>query len=96
VDALQGAGVAAGVVQDAPMMMEDPQLVARGFWRTFVDHPHFGTRPHDRFPACFSGSTLEPYVRSPYFGEAMFEIYGQIAGMTEEEIAVGIGDGLFT
>ena len=78
------------------MMMRDPHLVARGFWRTFVDHPHFGTRPHDRFPACFSGSTLEPYVRSPYFGEAMFEIYGEIAGMSEEEIAVGIGDGLFT
>ena len=93
---LQAGGVPAGVVQDASDLAVDPQLAARGFWRTFEDHPHFGTRPFDRFPALWSTSTLEPYRRSPYFGEHNFEVYGDLAGFSVEEIAVGIGDDLFT
>ena len=95
-DVLQAGGVPAGVVQDASDLAVDPQLAARGFWRTFEDHPHFGTRPFDRFPALWSTSTLEPYRRSPYFGEHNFEVYGDLAGFSVEEIAVGIGDDLFT
>jgi crotonobetainyl-CoA:carnitine CoA-transferase CaiB-like acyl-CoA transferase len=93
---LQQAGVAAGKVQDAASLTADPQLQARSFFRQFVDHPHFGTRPHDRFPAIWSSTTLEPYRRSPYFGEHMFEIYGELAGLSDEQIAEGIGDRLFT
>jgi crotonobetainyl-CoA:carnitine CoA-transferase CaiB-like acyl-CoA transferase len=91
---LQGAGVPAGKVQNAADLLADEQLQARDFWREF-DHPYFGIRPFDRFPAIWSRSRLEPYLRSPYFGEHNFEIYGDVAGMTEEEIAIAIGDGLF-
>jgi crotonobetainyl-CoA:carnitine CoA-transferase CaiB-like acyl-CoA transferase len=93
---LQDGGVPAGVVQDASDLADDPQLAARGFWRKFEDHPHFGTRPFDRFPALWSTSTLEPYRRSPYFGEHNFEVYGDLAGYSVEEIAEGIGDDLFS
>jgi crotonobetainyl-CoA:carnitine CoA-transferase CaiB-like acyl-CoA transferase len=93
---LQEGGVPAGRVQDAASLSADPHLAARGFLREFPDHPHFGTRPFDRFPALWSTSSLEPYLRSPYFGEHMFEIYSELAGLSEAEIAEGIGNRLFT
>jgi len=93
--AMQAAGVAAGVVQNARDLFADPQHRARGFWRSFEDHPLFGTRPFDRFPARFSGSDLEPYRRSPYFGEHNFDVWGELCGYTDTEVALGIGDGPF-
>jgi len=94
-DLLQAAGVPAGVVQDGPALMADPQLAARDFWRSF-DHQVFGQRPFDRFPALWSGTDLEPYVPSPgYLGEHNFDVFTQLAGMSEEDIAVGMGEGLF-
>lgn len=96
-DALQAAGIAAGAVQDAADLIErDPQHAARGFWRAWKDHPLYGDRLHEAFPARWSTTDLEPYLRSPYFGEHSFEIYGELAGRTDEEIAIGIADGLFT
>ncbi len=75
--------------------MADPQLVARDFWRSF-DHPVFGTRPFDRFPGLWSTTDLLPYVPSGAFvGESNFDVYRDIAGMTEDEIGEGVGDGLF-
>ena len=49
VAALQANDVPAGPVNDAGDLMEDPQLQARDFWRSF-DHAVFGRRPFDRFP----------------------------------------------
>ena len=47
-------------------------------------------------PAIWSTSDLEPYLLSgAYIGEHNFEVYTDLAGMSEEEIAVGMGDGLF-
>ena len=93
--ALQGNGVPAGLVQDGEDLMADPQLVARQFFRSW-DHQVFGPRPYDRFPAIWSGSDLEPYLPSPgYLGEHNFEIFTGLAGMSEEDVAIGMGDGLF-
>ena len=92
---LQAAGVAAGVVQNAAALFRDPQHQARGFWQSFENHPMFGTRPFDRYPARWSESSLEPYLRSPYFGEHTFEVFAELCAMTVEEVATGIGDGLF-
>ena len=92
---LQGVGVPAGRVQNAADLAEtDPQLAARGFWLQAETHL-FGTRTHDRFPAKFSASALEPYEPSPYLGQHSFDVYGELAGMSDEEIAEGLGDGLF-
>jgi crotonobetainyl-CoA:carnitine CoA-transferase CaiB-like acyl-CoA transferase len=93
---LQSAGIAAGKIQNAGELMADPQLVVRGMWRSF-DHAVFGRRPYDRFPAIWSGTTLEPYQPPPsYVGEHNFEIYPEVAGIDEAAVGEGIADGLFT
>jgi crotonobetainyl-CoA:carnitine CoA-transferase CaiB-like acyl-CoA transferase len=95
VEALQAVGVPAGLVQDGEALMNDPQLVARNLWRS-NDHQVFGERPYDRFPALWSGTDLEPYLLSPgYLGEHNFDIFTELGGMSEEEIAIGMGDELF-
>jgi len=95
-EVLQGAGVPAGVIQNAGDLMSDPQLVARGMWRSF-DHPGFGTRPHDRYPAIFSHMTLEPYARpAAYAGEHNFEVYPELLDLDVAEVAAAMDDGLFT
>ena len=92
--ALQSNGVPAGKVQEGGDLMADPQLVARDFWRA-CDQAVFGERPYDRFPALWSETGLEPYLPSGAFiGEHNFEVYRD-GGMSEEDIATGIGDGLF-
>jgi crotonobetainyl-CoA:carnitine CoA-transferase CaiB-like acyl-CoA transferase len=94
-DALQANGVPAGKVQDGGDLMTDPQHVARAFFRTNV-HDRFGERPYDRFPGVWSDTDLEPYVLSgSYLGEHNFEVYGELAGLDEEAVAAGIGDGLY-
>ncbi|MGF1596796.1 MAG: CoA transferase [Acidimicrobiales bacterium] len=94
---LQAAGVAAGVVQDAEDLAErDPQLAARRFWST-AESDVFGPRRHDRFPALWSRSRLEPYRPAPnYLGEANFEVWTEVAGLAPETVAGHIADGLFT
>jgi crotonobetainyl-CoA:carnitine CoA-transferase CaiB-like acyl-CoA transferase len=95
-EALQANGVPAGMVQDAGDLTVDPQLLARHFWRR-TDHVVFGERPYDRFPALWSDTDLEPYVLSGgYIGEANFDVYRELAGLDEETIATGMGDGLFS
>ncbi|MGH9006238.1 MAG: CoA transferase [Acidimicrobiales bacterium] len=93
---LQAAGVPAGKIQTTGDLMVDPQLVDRAMWRTF-DHPTFGIRPHDRYPAIWSAMTLEPYRQAAaYPGEHNFEVYPELLGIDEAEVAEAMGDGLFS
>jgi hypothetical protein len=56
----------------------------------------FGPRPYDRFPAVWSTTDLEPYhLSGAYIGEHNFDVYTEVAGLSVEEVATGIGDGLF-
>ena len=92
---LQDAGVPAGKVQDARDLVEgDPQLAARGAFTT-VPHASLGTQSFERFPGTFSGVDLDPYRASPAFGEHTFEVYGELLGMSEEDVALAVADGLF-
>ncbi len=44
----------------------------------------------------WSTSDLEPYVLSGAFiGEHNFEVYRDLAAMSEDDIAIGMADGLF-
>jgi hypothetical protein len=44
----------------------------------------------------WSTSDLEPYVPSGAFiGEHNFDVYRDLAGISEDDIAVGMSDGLF-
>ncbi len=92
---LQGAGVPAGRIQHTGDLMEDPQLVARNLWRAF-DHPNFGTRPFDRYPAIWSRMSLEPYrPAAAYAGEHNFEVYPELLDIDEAAVAEAMGEGLF-
>ncbi|MFV0524432.1 MAG: CoA transferase [Acidimicrobiales bacterium] len=93
---LQGAGVAAGVVQNAEDLAErDPQLAARAYWLE-ADSLVFGPRRHDRFPALWSHTDLAPYRPAPnYLGEASIEVMTEVAGVDPAQVAEGMADGLF-
>ncbi len=93
-DRLQAAGVPAGRVQNADLLFtDDPQLAARSFFCT-ADSPVFGERPFERFPALWSKTVLEPYLRAPaYVGEHNFEILAETAGMSEDEVALAMAEG---
>jgi crotonobetainyl-CoA:carnitine CoA-transferase CaiB-like acyl-CoA transferase len=91
---LQAHGIPAGVVQNARDLVEvDPQLRARE-WLADVGHASLGTQSIDRFPARFSAATLEPYRAAPALHQHTFEVYAEILGMSDEETAAAIGDGL--
>ncbi len=94
-EALQGVGVPAGRVQNGHhLFTDDEQLRARELFGTLASDV-FGDRPFDRFPARFSEQSLEPYRPAPnYLGEHAFEILGEFAGMSEEDVAIAMGDGL--
>jgi len=92
---LQAAGVPAGRVQNAQDLTEaDDQLAARR-WLHVVEHATMGAQRHDAFPAWLDGRDLAPTCAPPILGQHSFEIYRDLAGMTDEEIAAGIADGLF-
>jgi crotonobetainyl-CoA:carnitine CoA-transferase CaiB-like acyl-CoA transferase len=92
--ALQAAGVPAGRVQNAHhLFTDDEQLAARAFFTTY-DSAVFGVRPVERFPGLWSDVELGPYRPAPaYVGEHAFEILGELAGMSDEEIAEAMADG---
>ena len=94
-DALQGAGVPAGPVQSSHQLFaDDPQHAERGFWQP-VDHAVFGERTVDAFAGLWNGLRWTPRYLSPaYLGEHNFDVWAD-AGYSPEEIAEGIGDGLF-
>ncbi len=93
---LQEGGVPAGRLQNAGDLMADPQLEERTMWRRF-EHPTFGQRPYDRFPALFGRSNLEPYRRpAAYPGEDNFEVYPELLEIDEVEVAEAMSDGLFS
>ncbi len=92
---LQAAGVAAGTVQNAQDLSErDAQLAARG-WLASAAHPTHGDIAMDRFPVRIAGRPLPLPAAPPAFGEHSFAVYGELLGWSDEQIAGGIGDGLF-
>ena len=94
---LQMAGVPAGKVQHIEELTEaDPQHRARNFWRR-ATHDLFGERLTDTFPALWDGERPPVERLAPtYLGEHNFEIFSELAGMSEEAIAEGMADGLFS
>ena len=60
----------------------------------------FGIQHIEAFPARLHDADGRPigidYRATPYYGEHTFDIYSELLGMDEVEIAEGMGDGLFT
>lgn len=84
---LQGAGVAAGAVQNAQDLNEaDPQLAARG---TFfeLDHPVIGTARFEGTPITFSRTVQHTWRSAPLLGEDNHYVFGDLLGLDPDQIA---------
>jgi len=81
---LQKQGVAAGVVQDARDLAQDPQLKHRGFF-VELDHPEMGQTISDANPVRLSD--IPPRYRpAPLPGQDNYYVYGKLLGMSKGEI----------
>ncbi len=90
---LQGAGVPAGVVQNAKDLAKDPQLMARNF---FVElrHPILGNTISDTSPIRPSGFTTADWKAAPLLGEDNRYVYIKLLGLKEKELSTYIEKGI--
>jgi crotonobetainyl-CoA:carnitine CoA-transferase CaiB-like acyl-CoA transferase len=82
---LRRAGIPAGGVLSAPDLLADPQLAARGFFRT-VTHPDAGTH---RYPGMPWRSVRRPWrspAPAPRFGEHNEQVLASLLGLGADEI----------
>lgn len=84
-NALVGAGVPAGAVFDTQELRDDPHLRARGMFVT-LQHPMRGQLTVPGWPVRMSASHVE-LTPPPMLGEHTDEIYGDLLGLSEAEIA---------
>ena len=82
---LQAAGVAAFPVLSNRRLVEDPHLNDRGFF-VELDHPEFGRRIFDGLPWKMSKTPGQINRHGPFFGEHNNHIFGEMLGMSQEEI----------
>jgi crotonobetainyl-CoA:carnitine CoA-transferase CaiB-like acyl-CoA transferase len=93
VSLMQGAGVAAGVVQSGQDLDSDPQLKHRHFYWEF-DHPEIGSFTYSGMPSRLSKTPYE-MRRAPMLGEHNEYVYTQLLGMSDEEFVELMADGVF-
>lgn len=84
VSALQARGVAAAVVTTSADLLDDPQLVARSFWRR-MDHPVMGSIVVNRAPFRSDRDESGPRSVAPLLGQHTREIASELLGMSESE-----------
>ena len=82
---LQGQGVAAGVVQDASDLAQDPQLNERGFFIE-LDHPELGKTISDAVPIRLSDTPARYTRAAPVLGQDNDYVYRELLGMSQDEI----------
>jgi len=83
---LQARGVLAGVCQTIEDRMErDPQLAARGFYRS-APHPAFGEHRFEGLPITFSGARWRIDRGAPLVGEHTRDVLREVLGYAEAEI----------
>ena len=91
---MQDAGVAAGVVQNAKDLYEDPQLEERAYsW--VMEHKELGKFSHLGQPSILSKTPAEPYRPAPCLGEHTEYVCRELLGMSESEFDKFLIDGAF-
>ena len=90
---MQAAGVAAGALQTGQELLEhDPQLKHRGFFRE-LEHPEIG-KYHSAAPAFLLSKSPYELRRAPLIGEHNEYVLKEILGMSDEEIAELVIEGV--
>ena len=89
--------MAAGKVQNMGELIEsDPQHAARSFWQP-VNHAFWGERLSDTHPSLWDGTRPAIDLLAPaYLGEHNFDVYTELAGMSDEDVATAMAEGLFS
>lgn len=85
VELLQGASIPAGIVQNAEDLAGDPHLGARNFFRELKVPDRPGT-PTDTSPIKFASPKNGPWKAAPSLGRDNNYVYGNLLGLTQEEI----------
>ncbi|MFC2008372.1 CaiB/BaiF CoA transferase family protein [Chloroflexota bacterium] len=93
--ALQAAGVSAGVVKNPRDVAEDPQLKYRHYaWE--VEHPEMGKHSlYETNAFRFSETPAEITKPAPCLGEHTYHVCTEILGMSSEEFAQLLSEGVF-
>jgi benzylsuccinate CoA-transferase BbsF subunit len=91
---LQEREVPAGVVQNARDVLErDPHVKARGYYR-YLDHPETGHSAYDGPAFVLSETPGELRGPAPLLGEHTMEVCERILGLTPDEIADLLAEGV--
>ena len=85
-DALQSAGVPAGVAQSQADLWEDPQIAHRGFFQ-WLDHAECGKMPYDGLTYHLSKTPGALRMPQALIGQHNAQILREILGMDEENVA---------
>lgn len=91
---LQAAGIAAGVVQNAQDVDQDPQFRLRQHYVT-ITHPVMGEHQVDALPPRFSRTPARQSRPDPCLGEHNAYVCTEILGMTDEEFVTLMALGAF-
>jgi crotonobetainyl-CoA:carnitine CoA-transferase CaiB-like acyl-CoA transferase len=83
---LQSHDLAAGVVQNARDLARDPQLNARGFFIE-LEHPELGRTISDATPIKLSATPARYEKTAPVMGQDNGYVYGELLGLSEDEMA---------
>jgi benzylsuccinate CoA-transferase BbsF subunit len=83
---LQKRGVAAGVVQSAADLAQDPQLKERGFF-VELTHPEAGKTISDAAPIRLSATPARYTQTAPLPGQDNDYVYGELLGLSKGELA---------
>ena len=84
-NALQAAGVAAGVARLPIELLKDPHLHARGFIQE-IDRAFIGRHPQPSMPFRENGAPFEIRSAPPTLGEHNREILAGMLGLSDAEI----------
>ncbi len=90
---LQGAGISAGVVQNAEDLSIDPQLTARKFF-VQLEHPVLGKTISDRSPIRLKEDFTVGWKAAPLLGEDNRYVFLELLGVTGEELSDYVEKGI--
>ncbi len=90
---LQGSGVKAGAVLNIAELAHDPHLNQRGFFEE-LSHPEAGTHRYPGVSWRMSRTPGRLRLHAPCFGEHNHYIFGELLGMSDEELSRLADDGV--